>query len=149
MALDPQATLRELIASYTPSSGLAWWGDAKEVQLSAYRGSPGVINAGAEIYGDSNHIGMRVQGDDVTMNFPTVFSEALEFDAVSGDLLLFFGQGYASVRGSKIKAIDGETHIAGGSQLVVRSRVSTSESRFRFRLITSMLPRRGGLFLTN
>ena len=30
MALDPQATLRELIASYTPSSGLAWWGDAKK-----------------------------------------------------------------------------------------------------------------------
>ena len=132
MALDPQATLRELIASYTPSSGLAWWGDAKEVQLSAYRGSPGVINAGAEIYGDSNHIGMRVQGDDVTMNFPTMFSEALEFDAVSGDLLLFFGQGYASVRGSKIKAIDGETHIAGGFA------TSRPESRFDQRISLSL-----------
>ena len=149
MALDPQATLRELIASYTPSSGLAWWGDAKEVQLSAYRGSPGVINAGAEIYGDSNHIGMRVQGDDVTMNFPTVFSEALEFDAVSGDLLLFFGQGYASVRGARLKPLTVKRTLLEGSQLVVRSRVSTSESRFRFRLMSSVLPRRGGLFLTN
>ena len=73
LALDPQGfegTHRRLYALIRP--GMV--GRYKEVQLSAYRGSPGVINAGPERYGDSNHIGMRVQGDDVTMNFPTVFS---------------------------------------------------------------------------
>lgn len=132
IALDAQATLRELIASYTPSSGLSWWSDAEDVQLSAYRGSPGVINARAEIYGDSNHIGMQVQGDDVTMNFPTVFSEVWEFDAVSGDLLLLFKQGYASVRGSNITAVDGRTHITGGFA------TSRPEARFDQRISLSL-----------
>ena len=132
LALDAQATLRELIASYTPSSGLAWWSDAEEVQLSAYRGSPGVINARAEIYGDSNHIGMKVQGSDVTMNFPTVFSEVWKFDAVSGDLLLLFKPGYASVRGSNIKAVDGRTHITGGFA------TSRPEARFDQRISLSL-----------
>ena len=113
VALDAKATLQELIGRYSLSSGLDWWGQANAVQLSAYRGSPGVTNAGAEIYGDLNHIGMRVQGDDVTMSFPTVFSENWSFDAVSGDLLLLFRPGYASVRGSNIEAMDGNTRISG------------------------------------
>jgi len=50
VALDAKATLQELIGRYSPSSGIDWWGQANAVQLSAYRGSPGVTNAGAEIY---------------------------------------------------------------------------------------------------
>ena len=132
IALDAQATLTELIASYTPSSGLSWWSYAKDVQLSAYRGSPGVINAHAEIYGDANHIGMQVKGDDVTMSFPAVFSEVWEFDAVSGELLLLFKQGYASVRGSNVKAVDGRTHITGGFA------TSRPEARFDQRISLSL-----------
>lgn len=114
VALDARATLQELIGRYSPSSGLDWWGRADAVQLSAYRGSPEVNNARAQIYGDLNHIGMRVEGENVTMRFPTVFSEAWRFDAVSGDLLLLFRPGYASVRGSNIAAVDGNTRISGG-----------------------------------
>ena len=132
IALDAQATLTELIASYTPSSGLSWWSYAKDVQLSAYRGSPGVINAHAEIYGDANHIGMQVKGDDVTISFPAVFSEVWEFDAVSGELLLLFKQGYASVRGSNVKAVDGRTHITGGFA------TSRPEARFDQRISLSL-----------
>ena len=132
IALDAQATLTELIASYTPSSGLSWLSYAKDVQLSAYRGSPGVINAHAEIYGDANHIGMQVKGDDVTMSFPAVFSEVWEFDAVSGELLLLFKQGYASVRGSNVKAVDGRTHITGGFA------TSRPEARFDQRISLSL-----------
>ena len=114
VALDARATLQELIGRYSPSSGLDWWVQADAVQLSAYRGSPEVNNARAQIYGDLNHIGMRVEGENVTMRFPTVFSEAWRFDAVSGDLLLLFRPGYASVRGSNIAAVDGNTRISGG-----------------------------------
>ena len=109
---------------------------------------PGVINAHAEIYGDANHIGMQVKGDDVTMSFPEVFSEVWEFDAVSGELLLFFKQGYASVRGSNVKAVDGRTISPEGLRPVGRKLVSTSES-LCFRSMISVLLRHGVLFKLN
>lgn len=112
-ALDLRADLTQLLFTFDTDQGFEFWAQTNALAASAYRGSPSINNANAEIFGDLRNIGMRVWGDDVVMHFPELFTDSWPFAQVEGDLMLLFRAGYASVRGSGISARSGESLITG------------------------------------
>jgi uncharacterized protein YhdP len=112
--LSAKADVEQLIARYDDVVGLEFWAQANGVSLSAHRGSPSITNSQAEIFGDLQQMSLRVSGEAVTMQFPDLFADAWDFDSVQGDLMLLFRPGYASVRGTNIRAVSGTSRINGG-----------------------------------
>ncbi len=111
--LNVRADIEQLIASYG-ADGLEFWAQANAVSLSAYRGAPSITNSQAEVFGDLQQMGLRVTGEAVTMQFPELFTNAWDLEDVSGDLMLLFRPGYASVRGENIRAASDGSLISGG-----------------------------------
>ena len=105
--LNVRGHVERLVAYYDEQLGFGFTAQARELELSAYRGSPSFTNTDADIFGDLQHIGMSVSGRNVTMEFPSVFSGAWFFEQVQGQLMLLFRPGYASVRGKDIEAYSG------------------------------------------
>jgi uncharacterized protein YhdP len=112
--LNVRGQLDHLVAYYDEQLGFGFAAEAKQLKLSAHRGSPSFSNMSADIFGDLQHIGMRVSGQNVTMEFPNVFADAWFFEQVQGQLMLLFRQGYGSVRGHNIEAYSGISRIKGG-----------------------------------
>ena len=112
--LNVRGHVKTLVAYYDEQLEFGFSAQAKELKLSAYRGSPSFSNTDADIFGDLQHIGMRVSGQNVTMEFPTVFDGPWFFEQVRGELMLLFRPGYASVRGHNIEAYSGISRIKGG-----------------------------------
>jgi uncharacterized protein YhdP len=112
--LNVRGHVKTLTAYYDEQLGFGFSAQAKDLKLSAYRGSPSFSNTDADIFGDLQHIGMSVSGQNVTMEFPTVFAEPWFFEQVQGQLMLLFRPGYASVRGHDIQAYSGISRINGG-----------------------------------
>jgi uncharacterized protein YhdP len=128
--LNVRGHVERLVAYYDEQLGFGFTAQARELELSAYRGSPSFTNTDADIFGDLQHIGMSVSGRNVTMEFPSVFSGAWFFEQVQGQLMLLFRPGYASVRGKDIEAYSGISLIKGG---FATSRPSSREEQ-RFTL---------------
>ena len=124
--LNVRGDLHNLVAFYDRRQGFGFSGQGTQLRLSPYRGSPGIRGAAADVFGDFQQIGMNVAGENVTMDFPTVFADAWFFEEVQGQLTLLFRPGYASIRGENIEAYAGISRITGG---FATSRPTTREEQ--------------------
>lgn len=111
--LNVRGHVSELVAYYDKHQGVGFAAQARQLKLSPHRGSPSFSNIDADVFGDLQNIGISLSGHNVTMEFPTVFTDAWFFEQVRGELTLLFRKGYASVRGYNIEAHSGLSRIAG------------------------------------
>ena len=110
---DTRADVREIVAQVSAASELSFWAQTEAVNMAAYRGSPKLVDGSAEVFGDMAHLGITVADNNLTMQFPELFTAAWPLREVQGELMLLFRPGYASVRGVNIEARSGQTRLRG------------------------------------
>lgn len=110
---DARADVRQMVAQVSAAGELSFWAQTEAVHMAAYRGSPMLIDGSAEVFGDLGHLGITVTDDNLTMQFPELFTAAWPLRDVQGELMLLFRPGYASVRGVNIEARSGQTLLQG------------------------------------
>ena len=112
-ALGATGDVKDLHLFSNSEISLGYAADVENIRFQGYRGVPTLDNGGGEVWGDTGHVGFAVRGQDMTMLFPDLFSQAWLLDEAQGMLSLIIRPGYLALRGEDITAKRGDSTIFG------------------------------------
>jgi uncharacterized protein (TIGR02099 family) len=114
IGLDPHGRLERAVARIDLTSReIDYTAAATGIALENFKGVPYVRNGAAVVAGTEHALDIKVDGRDMSLGFFDFYDHAFQFDALSGDLLMWFRPGYFALSGTQLAATIGRTHAAG------------------------------------
>jgi uncharacterized protein YhdP len=101
----------------------------QDISLDGYNGAPRIRGAAGELLGANRALELKINADQVDLQFPDMFHQRWQMDHLSGRLQAYVSLDYFALRGTHIKAQLGDTQASAGFALS-RPR----EQRYRERL---------------
>lgn len=127
-ALEPSGQIHG-IHGFVDASGFSGYSaSVSEFNAQGYRGSPKLENAQGRLWGGGRNIAMQLNADDMTLQFPDVFTTPWPFEHVQGLVKFHVQPGLLGLRGQNIKA---RRH---GSAIAAQFAVTRPKARFDQRL---------------
>ncbi len=111
-ALDLQGRASNIFAFYD-NTGLGYRASIADLHMLGYKGAPTIENAHGEVWGYDRGVTMRLNGDNVGVQFPDLFHTKWTMDHISGLVSAWFAPGYLALAGHNLKTQMGDTSISG------------------------------------
>ena len=112
--LDPRGQVSDGRVRYTfDDHQLSYVANVAGLGLNDAKGVPEVRNATAAIAGTEHSVLIHIDGDRIGLGFLELFPHATQFDHFSGDVLIWFGNGYLAVEGSNLAGTFAESSLYG------------------------------------
>ena len=98
---------------FDPQRGWGYGATLVELAMRGHRGAPGITAAQGRLLGHARGVAVSVNGEDLTLNFPALFTDIWALSYLQGKVKAWFGDGYFGLRGENLKGQIGESAVAG------------------------------------
>lgn len=130
--LKPQGALRNIQLDYRPqladSKRLQFSANLERVGFAAWHGSPAAENVSGSISGDLGQGELRVDSEDFSLHFPTLFAEPWRYKTANALLTWQLDQQAFTLRSPYLKVVGEEGPAAG--DFLIRLRTDPSEEDY-------------------
>ncbi|MGK0223390.1 MAG: hypothetical protein ACI9ON_002635 [Limisphaerales bacterium] len=98
---------------FDPKLGWGYGATLAEVAMRGHRGAPGLTAAQGRLWGHGRGVAVSINGEDLTLNFPALFTDTWPLSYLQGQVKAWFRDGYFGLRGENLKGQIGESAVAG------------------------------------
>ena len=117
-ALAPRGTLEGFCGRFSfDKHRLSLAAVAHDVALEHYKGSPYIRDGNARIVGSERGFVFHLDGAPITLGLAEVYPEPTRFDAMKGNVHIWFKDRFLMVRGDELDGVLGSTRARGAFQV--------------------------------
>ncbi|MEM7096855.1 MAG: AsmA-like C-terminal region-containing protein [Pseudomonadota bacterium] len=102
------------VHAFVDRDGVSGYGASVfDLKMTGYKGAPTLDGGQGEVWGHAGAVAMRLNAQDMFVQFPDLFHQGWDLEYMSGVVQAFFGPGYFALRGDGLKTQIGESSVAG------------------------------------
>ena len=115
--LGMSGTFTRLLASWSGAHGIGFGGDFHNVYMQSVGGVPSIAQLEGSFTGGPKYLQLRLQGADARVGFPQLYRDEKDYASLTGQILMYFGQGYFGLEGSNLHLVDSNMVTTGSFSL--------------------------------